>query len=286
MKDFTNKTAFITGAASGIGLALATAMGKRGANVMLADIDGDGLERVKKELSNQGMNVDSVVCNVADAQSVQDAADATIKAFGKVHIVANNAGVSLAGSTGKVNLKDWRWIVDINLMGVVYGVEIFTPLLLSHGEGGYLINTASMAGHFTMPKLGPYNATKYAVVGYSESLQQELTPLGVDVCVLCPTWIKTQIHNTGKKRPSFDQNHAEFESDPMYQAIRDLIDNGLSPDALAELTLEAMAAKRFYVFTDPEARAMIDVRRDMIAKDYDACLASPILNTGLPTGKN
>lgn len=273
MNNFENKTAFITGGASGIGLALARAYGSRGANVMIADINAENLTKVKAELTAEGMKVECVVCDVVDIGSVRAAAQATLDAFGKVHIVANNAGVGLSGETGSIKIEDWRWIVDINLMGVVHGVEVFTPIMLEQGEGGYILNTASMAGHVTMPRVGPYHATKFAVVGYSESMQAELEPLGINVSVLCPTWVKTNIYNTPKERPSFDGNQEDLENDPTYQFTKNVVDNGLSPDILAKLVLKSMAEKRFYIFTDETTKPAIDLRRDLIMKDYDACLA-------------
>ena len=273
MNNFENKTVFITGGASGIGLALARAYGKRGANVMIADINADNMAQVKSDLTADGMTVETVVCDVVDVNSVRAAAQATLDAFGKVHVVINNAGVGLAGTTGNIEIEDWRRIVDINLMGVVHGVEVFTPILLEQGEGGYIINTASMAGHLAMARVAPYHATKFAVVGYSESLHMELEPLGINVSVLCPTWVKTNIYNTPKERPSFDESREDLENDPTYQYTKNVVDNGLSPDVLAELVIKSMAAKRFYIFIDETAKPAIDVRRDNIMQDYDACLA-------------
>ena len=165
MNYFENKVAFVTGAASGIGLALSKALIARGVKVMMADINADALADARAVLSGV---TGQVRCDVADAQSVADAAQATLETFGKVHFVFNNAGVAMAGLPGGIKLPDWRWAVDINLMGVVYGVEAFAPILREQGEGGHIINTASMAGHATTATLAPYNTTKFAVVAYSE----------------------------------------------------------------------------------------------------------------------
>jgi len=219
MDNFTNKTVFVTGAASGIGFALCKAFLNAGANVMMADINAEGLENAVKELGDDLKRVNFVVCDVTNAESVQQAAKATIEAFGKVHIVVNNAGVGLGGRPGNIPLDDWRWITDINLLGVVYGVETFVPLMASHGEGGYIVNTASMAGHQTSPGMGPYHATKFAVVGYTETLAQELSQVNIGVSVLCPTWVKSNIHNTAGKRPSADENDS-LESSELYQVLK------------------------------------------------------------------
>jgi NAD(P)-dependent dehydrogenase (short-subunit alcohol dehydrogenase family) len=273
MNNFENKTAFITGGASGIGLSLARAFLQRGANVMLADINADNLERAKLDLASAGGSVDAVVCDVADIYSVRAAAKATIDKFGNVHLVFNNAGVGLAGKSGQIAIQDWQWIVDINLMGVVHGVEVFTPHMLAHGEGGYFLNTASMAGHATMAAMSPYHATKFAVVGYSESIQQELAPQGIDVGVLCPTWIKSNIYNTANDRPSLNGEVVNTEDDPVYQMSKHVVENGLSPDVFAQLVIRSIEAKRFYTFIDETAQPVIDIRRNNIMTDYDACLA-------------
>ena len=200
--DIAGKTAFITGGAHGIGLAIARSLAARGAKVMLADINADALTEASASLAAEGADVGSVVCDVANEAAMRAAADATIKRFGKVHIVVNNAGVGNGGRAGETSLDDWRWIVDINLMGVVYGVEMFTPLIKSHGEGGYIINTASMAGHVASAVMAPYHATKFAVVGYSESLREDLARDNIGVSVLCPAWVRTHIYKSSLGSPT------------------------------------------------------------------------------------
>jgi len=271
MTDIANKTAFVTGAASGIGLALTKALLGRGAKVMMADMNADGLRAAQDSL-NAPDDTAHVVCDVSDASSVQAAAKATIDTFGKVHLIFNNAGVSLAGPPGKFNLEDWRWITDINLMGVVYGVETFLPLIASHGEGGHIVNTASMAGHVTNPGMGPYCATKFAVVGYSEALRMELAQIGIGVSCLCPTWVKTDIHNTSDKSPGALKASKKIKTSKAYLTVKALIENGMSPDVYAELCMKAIEANRLHVFNDPDVRqAMIDRHAATLA-DFDACL--------------
>ncbi len=271
MTEIANKTAFVTGAASGIGLALTKALLARGAKVMMADMNAEGLKAAQASLDRPD-DTAIIVCDVADATSVQGAAKATIDRFGKAHLVFNNAGVSLAGLPGKFNLEDWRWIVDINIMGIVYGCETFIPLIASHGEGGHIINTASMAGHVTNPGMGPYFATKFAVVGYSEALRMELKNIGIGVSCLCPTWIKSNIHNTSDKSPGAVNSREEFKSSKAYQTVKSLIENGMSPDIYAELCMKGIGANRMHIFNDPETRqAMLDRHTSTMA-DYDACL--------------
>jgi len=274
MTIYSNKVAFVTGAASGIGFALCEALLAKGAKVMMADMNGPNLAEAMAKLGGASGNLSSILCDVRHAESVQAAADKTIEVFGKVHIVMNNAGVALAGQSGRTDLKDWQWIVDINLMGVVYGVEIFTPLIRSHGEGGHILNTASMAGHTTTEYMPPYHATKFAVVGYSESIAQDLIKEDIRVTCLCPTWVKSNIASSGRDRPSA-QTKAEKTVEMVRAAqsnVSKLVANGMEASRLAELTLAMMAEGRLHVFNDPEVRPEIDRRAKALAKDFDAAL--------------
>ncbi len=277
MSDYKNKTAFVTGAASGIGYALTEALLNEGANVMMADVDGAGLAEALAKLGGSSNRLFSTLCDVRDAAAVQAAAKLTQDTFGKVHIVMNNAGVGLAGRSGEIDLKDWRWIVDINLMGVVHGVEAFTPLIKSHGEGGNILNTASMAGHITTEYMPPYHATKYAVVGYSESIAPEVAKYNIGVTCLCPTWVKTNIANSGDARPS--TNGIDKDTLTALKQTAELVKNGMDASRLAKLTLAMMSQGRMHVFNDPEARPMIDIRAKALGDDYDAALAWLAENT-------
>ncbi len=272
MSDIQGRVAFVTGGASGLGLSMARSFLKRGASVMLADRNAEGLEKAVAELSSETNQVASIVCDVADANEIEKAAQATIDHFGKVHIVANNAGVGLGGQPGEIPIQDWRWIVDINLMGVVHGVEVFTPLIQSHGEGGHFINTASMAGHVAPGGMGPYNATKYAVVGYSESLKAELAPHNIGVSMLCPGWVRTNIHTTGFGRPSGGPTLEEAKDDPQFQEMDAVIKGGLDPDEVAEWVSECVEANRLYIFTHEMMKIGIDMRNAQIQADYDAII--------------
>ncbi len=272
MSDIQGRVAFVTGGASGLGLSMARSFLKRGASVMLADRNAEGLERAVAELSSETNQVASVVCDVADAGEIEKAAQATIDHFGKVHIVANNAGVGLGGQPGEIPLQDWRWIVDINLLGVVHGVEIFTPLIKAHGEGGHFVNTASMAGHVAPGGMGPYNATKYAVVGYSESLKAELMPHNIGVSVLCPGWVRTNIHTTGFGRPSGGPTLEEAKQDPQFQEMDALIQGGLDPDKVTDWVADCVEANRLYIFTHESMKIGIDMKYAQIQADYDAII--------------
>lgn len=239
---------------------------------MMADIDGKQLEMAASQLNTLG-NLQTIICNVADYASVEAASKATLERFGKIHLLFNNAGVSLAGQNGAIAVQDWRWIVDINIMGVVHGIEVFLPLIQSHGESGHIVNTASMAGHYASAYMSPYNATKFAIVGYSEGLRLELEATNIGVSVLCPTWVKSNIYNAHGRAPSLAGSNVDFTQSPVYQASKKIIDNGMRAEDFAELTLGAIEKDRFYVFNDKEARVAIDARREHILSDYDACLA-------------
>jgi NAD(P)-dependent dehydrogenase (short-subunit alcohol dehydrogenase family) len=275
MDSLKNKVAFITGGGHGIGLSIGRIFAQQGARVVLADINEKRLASAKETLASANLSVETVVCDVADPDALRRAADFTLERFGKVHIVVNNAGVSLAGKPGKIPLEDWRWIVDINLMSVAYGVEIFTPLIQSHGEGGYFINTASMAGHIAGPAMSPYHATKFAVVGYSESIRADLAADNIGVSVLCPAWVRTDIHNAGVNKPSLTNGATadESSSNEPEAGIADIaavIESGIAPDDLAQWVLECMLAKRFYIFSHPSMTQHLDARAALIKADYEA----------------
>lgn len=273
--EIAGKTAFITGGASGIGLAIARAFSARGANVMLADINQQLLDAALLSLNASDGQVATVLCNVADAGAVKRAAEATVSRFGNVHIVVNNAGVGIGGRPGETPLEDWRWIVDINLMGVVHGVEVFTPLFKAHGEGGYFINTASMAGHVTDRGMPPYYATKFAVVGYSEALQADLARYNIGVSVLCPAWVSTNIHKSRLNSPAGPSSEEELANDNGFKAMKEVVEGGLPADLVGDWTVDCVEADRFYIFTHPEMQHHIDARHARISADYAACVADP-----------
>jgi NAD(P)-dependent dehydrogenase (short-subunit alcohol dehydrogenase family) len=186
MRELAGKTAFVTGGASGIGFALGRAFAQAGMNVMLADIETDVLSAAVETLHEIGTAVRGVTCDVADPASVERAAQASYDAFGNVHVVCNNAGVAGGGGIDHISLDTWRWVLDVNLMGVVHGIRTFLPHIRAHGEGGHIVNTASMAGMNSGLGFSPYSASKFAVVNISEGLALQLKPLGIGVTVLCP----------------------------------------------------------------------------------------------------
>lgn len=284
MKDFNGKGVFITGGASGIGLALARAFGSRGARVMLADIEAPALEGAVDELKMSNVDARGVICDVADREALFEAAQRAIAELGKVHVLCNNAGVGGAGGPAEeVSQKGWDWTLGINLMGVIHGVQAFTPHLRAHGEGGHIVNTASMAGMLNPGGMSSYCVTKFGVVALSENMRMEMAARGEDIAisVLCPGWVSTNIHDSQRNRPA---DLADAAADIPAAAlarrdeIRQLIENGMPADMVAARTLEAIENDEFYIFTHPEMREAVEGRFDMIKAAFDMAEASPALN--------
>jgi NAD(P)-dependent dehydrogenase (short-subunit alcohol dehydrogenase family) len=260
MREFVGKTAFVTGGASGIGLSMGYAFAKAGMHVMLADIEAKPLEQAVAAFKGNLPEVRSVVCDVRDYAAVERAAQMTLEAFGKVHVVCNNAGVSGASGAENIPLQDWRWVIDINLMGVVHGVKAFLPLLKMHGEGGHIVNTASMAGFLPGTGFGAYTATKFAVVGISEALATELEPQGIGVSVLCPGWVATLITESRRNWPK--DYGAPPPSGPLAEQFAELVRNGMAPSEVAALVLKAVQNNELYIFTHPHMRPPLEKRVD------------------------
>jgi NAD(P)-dependent dehydrogenase (short-subunit alcohol dehydrogenase family) len=268
MRDLTGKTAFVTGGASGIGLAMGHAFAAAGMRVMLADIEAKPLEAAVAGFKGNLPEVRGVQCDVRDPAAVERAAHETVAAFGKVHVVCNNAGVGGTAGSDRVNLNDWRWVIDINLMGVVHGIKSFVPLLKSHGEGGHFVNTASMAGFLPGTGFGAYTATKYAVVGISEALQVELEPAGIGVSVLCPGWVATQITESRRNWPKEYGDPPPRLDGPLAATIAELVKNGMAPSDVAELVLNAVRENELYIFTHPHMRPPLEKRVERFLTSY------------------
>ena len=214
---------------------------------MMSDVDRESLNSAANSL-NAPAQIDTVICDIADYVSVVDASIAVMLRFGEVDLLFNNAVVSLAGQNTSTEVGDWHSIVDINVMGLVHVTEVFLPLLRPNDQGGYIVNTASMAGHFTSAYISPYNALRLAVVEYSENLRQELVGSNIGISVLCPTWFKSNIPNTQSGAASALQSDSELTDSPVYQMFKQFIDNGMSAENFASLALSSIAAEKFYVF--------------------------------------
>lgn len=279
MQDLKGKTAFITGGASGIGLAMAEAFGREGMNVMLADIETAALERAVSELRDKQIRAEGVRTDVASRESLRTAALETIARFGKVHLVCNNAGVGAGGQFGQVPARDWDWIIDVNLKGVVYGMEVFEPLIASHGEGGHFVNTASMAGMVSPPGMEPYCATKFAVVAMSEGWAAQLAPLGIGVSILCPGFVKTRIHESRRNRPdAYGPDERQVTPEDQTISASNVL-GGIPVGPVASRVVEAVRGGELYVFTHPEFKAAVEARFQRILAAFDTAAASPALSS-------
>jgi NAD(P)-dependent dehydrogenase (short-subunit alcohol dehydrogenase family) len=281
MKELAGKTAFVTGGASGIGLALGQALAQAGMNVMLADIESTALTDAVRGLSDQGLtNVRSVTCDVADPKSVEEAADATYKAFDAVHVVCNNAGVAGGGGIDDISVEDWRWVLDVNLMGVVHGVRTFLPHIRGHRQGGHIVNTASMAGMNSGLGFNPYSSSKSAVVNMSEGLAMQLAPFDIGVTVVCPGFVRTRIPESGRNRQErYGPTRVPSPGSPGAQlaaTLANLNNSGLDPLDVARRVVTAIRQNELYVFTHagPEWRSELERRFNTILLAMDRAAAS------------
>ncbi|MGH7023673.1 MAG: SDR family NAD(P)-dependent oxidoreductase [Caulobacteraceae bacterium] len=275
MKDLAGKTAFITGAASGIGLGVATRLAQAGVKVMMCDIEQGALDTALAGLKRTNADVDGVVADVSLKVELQAAAEATLARYGEVHIVHNNAGVAGGGGYDAWTDAGWNWTVGVNLMAVVWGVEIFGPLIERHGQGGHIVNTASIAGLISGSG-NAYNVTKYGVVALSEGLRVELAPRGIGVSVLCPGFIRTQIIDSVRNLPKRFEGAVRREPGPAPPAIetwlgavRDRVAGGIDPLYVGELVREGIEGDWPYIFTDNEFEPMIEARFAAIKAGFD-----------------
>jgi NAD(P)-dependent dehydrogenase (short-subunit alcohol dehydrogenase family) len=275
MREFKGKAAFVTGGASGIGLALGRAFAAAGMKVMLADIERKALDTALGELAGKGGEVRSVVCDVSDRAAMQRAAAETIAAFGKVHVVCNNAGVGAGGPMEQIAPADWDWVIGVNLMGVIYGIEAFLPHIKAHGEGGHIVNTASMAGMVSPPHMGPYNATKFAVVALSEALAAELAGSNIGVSALCPGWVNTRINESARNRPARFGPAREVPLAARERAaqVAALLRTGMNPDEVAQRVMAAIRDNDLHIFTHVDMRGAVEDRFRRILAAFDKAAA-------------
>ena len=277
MQDLDGKVAFVTGAASGIGFGIASALTRAGMQVMLADIEQPVLADAAHRLRDGGADVDAVVCDVSQRDAVLAAAAATIERFDKVHVVCNNAGVSTGGLIEECEPGDWDWIIGVNYLGVLHGCQAFVPHIKRQGEGGHVVNTSSMAGLLGgMAGWAPYNSTKFAVVGLTEALRQEGRDGGFGASVLCPGAVNTNIFEAPRNRPD---RFGPQRSTVALMDNPDEIKQGLDPQVVGELVVEAIRANRLYIFTDPRFRKLVERRYQRILEDFEWAAQSQALNT-------
>lgn len=248
--ELKGKTAVITGGASGIGLATAIQFSKAGAKIVLGDIEDGPLEEQVKEMRSHGATVIGVHCDVAQESQVEALRDAALKEFGAVHVIFNNAGVA-GGATIGTPKKIWDWVMSVNLDGVVNGMNAFIPLFLEQNEG-HVVNTASEAGLVGVAGMGPYNASKFAVVGISESLFHELANTGknVHVSVLCPNFVRTRIFESERNMPKELASYAENpENEEIKKIAAALVNAGIDAADVAKAVEDAVVNEKFWILT-------------------------------------
>ena len=280
MSQFADKTAIISGGAEGIGLSIAKALGEQKMNIVLADIDQKNLEKASLELRGSGISVLPVTLDVADEAQWHDAAQQAIERFGKIHMVVNNAGIG--GDTGPIQnaqTKGWQWALDVNLMGVMYGAKVMVPLIKQHGEGGWIINVASMAGMGGIPYNGAYTATKTAVVALSESWAAELQSKGIKVSVLCPAFVQTRIYDSNRNRPLKYQSDTATPTneDSFADKTKHLVESGIDVSIVGKRVVEALNDGELYIFTHPNYRAIVQRRFQAIDAAFERAAQSPLL---------
>jgi NAD(P)-dependent dehydrogenase (short-subunit alcohol dehydrogenase family) len=267
VEDLQGKVAVITGGASGIGRAVAQRAAAEGMKIVLGDIEDGPLTQAVDDLGAAGAEAIGVRTDVADRASVEALRDRALDRFGAVHLVHNNAGIGLGGPIWEVTEEDWRWILGVNLWGVIHGVATFTPLLIEQGEG-HIVNTASVAGLIVAPFLGPYNATKQAVVAISETLFKDLQTLAapVGVSVLCPGFVQTRIAESGRNRPDWAPDRDTMGAAEVQGVVQNLVDGGIAPATVADRVIDAVRTNTFYILTHPELDIAITTRFDDIVQ--------------------
>jgi NAD(P)-dependent dehydrogenase (short-subunit alcohol dehydrogenase family) len=271
MQQLDGKTAIVTGAAHGIGLGMARCFAREGMSVVLCDIRHDRLEAALAEVRGLGARAIAVVTDVSDRTSVRNAGAAAMKEFGALHIVCNNAGITIHGrSVAELTAQEWDWNIGVNLMGVVHGLETFLPLIRQHGGEGHIVNTASIAGFQigAQRRSGSYGAMKFAVVALSESIAHDLKGSPIGVSVLAPAAVRTGIYTSGQNRPErFGGPYHEVGNNPFQKEL----DDGLLPDEIGDRVVRAIRQRELYVFTHMHTKEWLLARHQRIIDAFDQC---------------
>ena len=280
MFKFEGRTAVISGGAEGIGLSIAKALGEQKMNIVLADIDEKNLLKSTAELESLGIPVLAALLDVADEMQWKSVAEKTVERFGKVHMVVNNAGVG--GDSGPIENQEtegWQWALGVNLMGVVYGAKVMTPLIKDHGEGGWILNVASMAGMGGVPYSGAYTASKAAVVALSESWAAELKDKRIGVSVLCPAFVQTRIYDSERNRPDkYKSENYQIENESSFsKQTKQMVKDGIDVSIVGKRVVEAINHGELYIFTHPNYRQVNQQRFNGIDEAFARSAQSPLL---------
>ena len=270
MESFEGRAAVITGGANGIGFATAKEFARRGARVMLGDIDQAALDDAVAALRADGVDAHGVVCDVRKLDAVSNLADEAFRVFGDVHVVFNNAGIAYAGPIVETSHDDWRFVIDVDLWGPIHGVEAFLPHLIAQGGDSHIVFTSSFAGLIPNVGLGPYCVAKYGVVALAETLAREVRPNGIGVSVLCPMIVETNLLANTERVRSSDYGPAHSEAETVQQLASDPTDDSvLNVEDVARLTADAILANRLYVLPHRAARDSIKRRFERIDRTFD-----------------
>ena len=280
MFKFEGRTAVISGGAEGIGLSIAKALGEQKMNIVLADIDEKNLLKSTAELESLGISVLAALLDVADEMQWKSVAEKAVERFGKVHMVVNNAGVG--GDSGPIENQETeglQWALGVNLMGVVYGAKVMTPLIKDHGEGGWILNVASMAGMGGVPYSGVYTASKAAVVALSESWAQELKDKRIGVSVLCPAFVQTRIYDSERNRPDkYKSENYNIENESSFsKQTKQMVKDGIDVSIVGKRVVEAINHGELYIFTHPNYRQVNQERFNGIDEAFARSAKSPLL---------
>jgi NAD(P)-dependent dehydrogenase (short-subunit alcohol dehydrogenase family) len=277
MKDVRNKVAVITGAASGIGLAMAQRFVRAGMKVVLSDVEAGPLAAAVAALRAGGGDVHQVITDVAKPEQVHALARESLSKYGAVHVLCNNAGIFESGSipSWQTSLDDWNWILGVNLMGVIHGLRTFLPIMHEQGGDAHIVNTASIGGFIAGNPL--YSVTKFGVVALSESLYAELQRAGskTHVSLLCPGYVTTRLADSVRNRPA-ELSHASPQNaatENLRQRFAEAVEAGIEADVVAEHVLSAILEQRFYIFTHPESRVAIEQKTRMILSGENPAIA-------------
>jgi NAD(P)-dependent dehydrogenase (short-subunit alcohol dehydrogenase family) len=274
MQRVEGKTAVVTGAASGIGLGMARTFARNGMSVVLSDIDDERLEAALANVRALGAKAIAMPADISRRADVQKLAEAAIKEFGTIHVACNNAGVTIHGKgIWEVTPDEWDWITGVNLHGVMYGIQVFLPIIQSHGGEGHVVNTASIAGFQVAPhrRSGAYAATKFAVVALTETLWNDLRETVVGVSVLAPAAVKTRIYASNESRP--ERFGGPYKT-TRHNALQNELDSaGLDPDIVGDRVLAGIKNRDLYIFTHMQTKEWLLARHKRIIDAFDACEA-------------
>jgi NAD(P)-dependent dehydrogenase (short-subunit alcohol dehydrogenase family) len=275
MQELENRVAVITGGGSGIGEALALACADARMDVVVGDVEPEKAEAVAGAVRERGRRALGVHVDVSDPEAVEHFAERTYAELGACHLLCNNAGVLAVGALHERTLEDWRWLLGVNLHGVIHGIRSFVPRMIASGDAGHIVNTCSSTSLFALPANGAYATTKFAVLGLTETLRLELEEYGIGVSALCPGGVKTEIIRSERNRPSElgSSKLSRKDVDRLIAGGDEANQTAIQPARVAELVLDAVRQNQFYIITHPGSKPLVQKRTDELLAAYDRALA-------------